>query len=113
MNDMVDAAATELQAMRGAWRALRREWELSGTEVAFLLHGRDPEGSRLDAATETRLRILIEIGYRLERGVDDDLCDRLRTPTPAFGWLSPLDAMAGSLADLRGVRTVVEAGIWA
>ena len=112
MNDMDTAAAAELRAMRGAWMALRNEWGLSGLEVARLLQGRDADAARLDAATETRLRILIEIGYRIPTGIDDDLHDRLRTGTPAFGWLSPLEAMSGSIGDLRGVRAVVEAGDW-
>lgn len=104
-----ECAATELRAMGSAWRALDRRWDLSPVERRRLL----PEGGEADANpprdTETRMRILIAIGYRI--GLAECLLhDWLRAPTPTLGWLSPLDAMSGPLADLRGVRRLVDMG---
>ena len=104
-----ECAATELRVMGSAWRALDRRWDLSPVERRRLF----PDGGEDDAApprdTETRMRILIEIGYRI--GLAECLLhDWLRMPTPTLGWLSPLDAMSGPLADLRGVRDLVDRG---
>ncbi|WP_192930027.1 antitoxin Xre/MbcA/ParS toxin-binding domain-containing protein [Sphingomonas sp. NIC1] len=55
------------------------------------------------------MRIMIEVGYRI-RLAECLLHDWLRTPTPDLGWLTPLDAMSGTLADLRGFRRIVEMG---
>lgn len=104
-----EIAASELRTMITAWRALERRWDLSPVERRRLL----PAGGEDDAAppgdTETRMRILIEVGYRI--GLAECLLhDWLRQPTKTLRWLSPLDAMSGPLADLRGVRRLVELG---
>jgi hypothetical protein len=102
-------AVIELRTMRSAWQALTRRWELTSDERSALL----PSGGEEDASpsrdTETRMRILIEIGYRIELPCDL-LHDWLRTATPTLDWLTPLDAMSGPMADLRGFRRLVEMG---
>ena len=102
-----DFAAIELRSMRSAWRALERRWELSPKERRELL----PEGGEQDASpprdTEARMRIMIEIGYRI--GLHDTLLYAwLRTPSPTLDWLTPIDVMSGSMANLRGLRRLVE-----
>lgn len=104
-----DIAATELRIMITAWEALERRWDLSPVERRGLL----PAGGEDEAApprdTETRMRILIEVGYRI--GLADCLLDDwLRTSSPTLGGLTPLEAMSGSLGELRGVRRLVEMG---
>ncbi|NJR80064.1 hypothetical protein [Sphingomonas corticis] len=110
--DQGEAAAAELRMMRRAWNALRAQWRLDRREVLELLRGAEGAGT-LSAATETRMRLLVEIGYRLcAADGDDDLRDRLRRPTAAFGWLSPLEAMSGGTGELRAVRVALETGAW-
>jgi hypothetical protein len=99
----------ELRTMVSAWRALNHRWDLSPRERRALL----PEGGEEDTSpprdTETRMRVLIAVGYRI--GMPEDMLhDWLRTPTKTLGWLTPLDAMSGSLGELRGVRRLVEEG---
>lgn len=104
-----DLAATELRTMITAWRALDRRWDLSPVERRRLLPEGGEDGAAPPRDTETRMRILIEVGYRI--GLAECLLhDWLRTPDVTLGWLSPLDAMSGPLADLRGVRRLVELG---
>lgn len=104
-----ELAALELRSMRAAWRTLMRDWDVTPTERRALL----PEGGEEDAApprdTETRMRLLVEVGYRV-RLEGWTLYDWLRTPTPVLRWLTPLDAMSGTLAQLRGVRSLVDRG---
>lgn len=104
-----ECAADELRALQAAWRTLERRWNLCPVEARRLLPaaGEDREHPPLD--TETRMRILIEIGYRVEFDVPL-LRDWLRTSSATLRWLTPLDAMSGTIADLRGVRRLVEAG---
>lgn len=107
--DTKDIAALELRTMRSAWRALARRWELTAAERRELLPAGGEDEDFPPRDTETRMRIMIEVGYRI--GLPTDLLhDWLRTASPVLGWLSPLDAMAGSLADLRGFRRIVELG---
>ena len=104
-----DLAALELRLMRQAWRTLERRWDLSPAERRALLPmgGEDDEGPPQD--TEARMRLMIEIGYRVSMP-EDLVRDWLRTPVPALGWLAPIDAMAGTRADLRGIRDLVGRG---
>lgn len=93
---MIDeaCAAAELRAMASAWRALERRWGLSPVERRALLPEGGEDAPNPPRGTETRMRILIEVGYRI--GLPEDLLhDWLRTPTPTLGWLTPLDAMSG------------------
>jgi hypothetical protein len=103
-----DLAAIELRAVRSAWRALAKRWGLTARELADLLPAGGEDADSPPRDTETRMRILIEIGYRIGLR-EPDLRDWLRAPMIALGWLAPLDAMSGSLADLRGIRRLVEA----
>ncbi len=109
MNGTEDLAAIELRAMRSEWRALARRWDLTARESAdlFPVGGEDAVSPPRD--TETRMRILIEIGYRIGLK-ESDLRDWLRVPMITLGWLAPLDAMSRSLADLRCIRRLVEQG---
>lgn len=104
-----DFAETELRVMRSAWRSLSARWELTARERAALLPGGGEDAPSPPCDTETRMRILIEIGYRigLPREV---LHDWPRSPSPTLGWLTPLDVMSGALGELRGFRRLVERG---
>ena len=103
------AAAFELHTMRRAFRNLANRWGLSSRELAELL----PAGGREDIDppldTETRMRILIEVNYRIGMA-DEGLEEWLRTSSRTLRGLSPLDAMSGSLGDLRGIRAIVDRG---
>ncbi len=104
-----DFAALELRTMQSAWRALERRWGLSPTERRALFPAGGDDLADPPADTEARMRIQIEIGYRI--GMPEDMLrDWLRTASPVLGWLTPLDVMSGSRADLRGLRRIVEAG---
>lgn len=104
-----ELAVIELRTMRSAWRALSRRWDLTSRERTELLPAGGEENESPPTDTEARMRILIEIGYRV--GLPDStLQDWLRTPTETLGFLTPLDAMSGPMADLRGVRRLVEMG---
>lgn len=105
-----DLAAVELRTMRSAWRALAGRWDLDARERTRLL----PEGGEghenPPRDTETRMRILIEIGYRV--GLREaDLHDWLRTPSRTLHWLTPLDVMSGTMAQLREMRRMVDMGL--
>ncbi|SEL80854.1 Protein of unknown function [Sphingomonas palmae] len=105
-----DLAALELRSMRSAWKALERRWDLSPSERRALLPagGVDEESPPRD--TEARMRILIEVGYRI--GLAEMLLqDWLRTSTPTLGWLTPLDVMSGTMSELRAMRRLVEMGL--
>jgi hypothetical protein len=107
--DMNEISARELRAMQGAWRAVRASWDLSDREVRDLL----PQGGESISSpphdTELRMRLMIEISYRLPSGIDDR-GEWLRMPTERLGWLSPLDVMASDIRDLRVMRRMLEAG---
>lgn len=104
-----ECAVTELRAMSSAWHALDRRWDLSPVERRHLLPAGGEDTSNPPRDTETRMRILVQIGYRI--GLAECLLhDWLRTPSPTLGWLTPLDAMSGGLGDLRGVRALVDRG---
>jgi hypothetical protein len=106
---MEDLAAMELRTMRSAWRALARRWDLTARERAALLPSGGEEDESPPCDTETRMRILIEIGYRI--GLPEArLHEWLRTGYATLHWRSPLDAMSGPIADLRGFRRLVDLG---
>lgn len=107
--DMEEAARIEMRAMRSAWRTLCARWQLSDREIRELLPSGGFDEDAPPSDTERRMRLLIEISYRLPAGVDD-IYDWLRTGTPAFAWHSPLEAMGLSVGSLRGVRLAVEEG---
>ena len=104
-----DLAAVELRTMLSAWRALATRWDLTWRERAELLPAGGEESENPPRDTEARMRILIEIGYRISLP-DSELHDWLRTATQALGWLSPLDLMSGSMGDLRSIRHLVNVG---
>jgi hypothetical protein len=105
-----EAAALELAAMRRAWRDLAVRWGLTLDERRALLpHGGEQLPSP-PADTETRMRIMIEIGYRVRFETPAELDDWLRTPLEMWKWNSPLDMMSGSISDLRRIRQFVEMG---
>lgn len=109
MNGKDDLAAIELRAMRSAWQALATRWGLTLRERTELLPAGGEDADSPPQDTEMRMRILIEIGYRI--GLKEpDLRDWLRAPMITLGWLAPFDAMSGTIADLRGIRRLVEAG---
>ncbi len=104
-------AAIELRAMISAWRTLVIEWELTWSERQALLPQGGDELENPPAGTETRMRLLIEIGYRLRFDDGMALVEWLRTPSPDWGWLAPLDVMGASLPDLRRLRRLADAGL--
>ena len=104
-----ELAVVELRTMRAAWLWLARRWELTARERAALFPSGGEDLRNPPGDTETRMRILIEIGHRI--GLPQRLLhDWLRTPSPTLGWLTPLDVMSGKLADLRGIRRIIELG---
>lgn len=104
-----DLAGQELRAMRAAWRAVAERWELDPCERGALLPqgGEGAENPPVD--TETRMRLLIEIGqwipYEGQR-----LQEWLHDPRSDCFWLTPLEAMS-DLAQLRRLRRMVEMGL--
>lgn len=104
-----ELAALELRSMHSAWSALERRWNLVPGERRALLPAGGVEDHAPPRDTETRMRILIEIGYRI--GMPECMLDDwLRTASPTLGYLTPLEVMSGSLAELRGLRRLVEQG---
>ncbi|GEM72845.1 MAG: hypothetical protein GY736_08875 [Sphingomonas sp.] len=108
-----EASAIETMEMIKAWRELAVRWELTWHERVALLPcgGEDTFSPPQD--TERRMRILIEVGYRLRFEDDATLCEWLRTPTEMWNWHSPLEVMSASLPDLRRFRAFVELGLGA
>ncbi len=111
MIGQVEAAGTELAAMTQAWRDLGARWDLNWRERRMLL----PKGGEFSAQpcadTEARMRMHLEIGYRIRFEGDEELQEWLRHPTELFGWYSPLEVMGGTLGDLRRFRAFVEQGL--
>ena len=104
-------AAVELRAMISAWRALVVEWELTWCERRTLLPCGGDDLERPPADTETRMRLMIEINYRLRFETGGALVEWLRQPSREWGWLAPLDLMGGPLPDLRRVRRLADEGL--
>ena len=105
-----DAARDELAAMTGAWRGLDARWDLTWRERRMLFPRGGEDGAAPCADTETRMRVLIEIGYRLRFDDDGDEQEWLRRPIEMLGWHAPIEVMSGTLADLRRFRAFVEQG---
>jgi hypothetical protein len=107
--ERTDFAALELHTLRKAWFALQRRWELTPRETQALLPAGGADDADPPGDTETRMRILIEVGYRI--GLPGtEIHDWLRTASKTLGWLTPLDVMSAGLGDLRGLRSLVERG---
>ena len=106
-----DASAAELVAMRNAWRDLAVRWKLTWQERRALLPEEGEDGLALPIDTEARMRILIEIGYRLRFEDDGEMCDWLRAPSRMWHWYSPIEVMSGEIGDLRQFRRRVEQGL--
>ena len=111
MLNETDAAVVELAAMMTAWRDLAVRWGLTWHERRALLPKGGDELASPPADTETRMRIMIEIGYRVRFDTPAELDDWLRTPTQTWKWNSPLEVMSGPLADLRRFRQFVGTGV--
>ena len=108
MNTAPDAAAAELATMMNAWRDLAVEWELTWQERRDLLPAGGDETAAPAADTEKRMRILLEIGYRLRFGNGAELREWLRDPSEFWRWHTPLEVMSGGLELLRRFRRHVE-----
>lgn len=104
-----DLATIELRTMQSAWRVLDERWELTWRERSALFPQGGEDTAFPPCDTETRMRILIEIGYRIGLPASE-LGEWLRTGSPVLNWKSPLDVMSGPIADLRGFRRLVEMG---
>lgn len=104
-------AAIELRALISAWRVLVIEWELTWSERRALLPAGGDELDRPPEDTERRMRLLVEIGYRLRVDEGEDLVGWLRRPSRKWGWVAPLDVMGASLADLRRMRRLADEGM--
>lgn len=101
----------ELQALRGAWRSVEKRWGLSGLETAMLL----PLGRAMAVYppddTEHRMRLLVQVDYLLPYdGDDESLRGWLRRASPDLGDVSPLEVLAGPIAELGRIRRMLEAG---
>ena len=106
-----ETARIEHAAMTGAWRSLDARWALAWRERRALF----PKGGE-DAAdpcedTETRMRVLVEIGHRLRFDDDEEEREWLRRPMEMLGWHAPIEIMSGALGDLRRFRAFVEQGL--
>lgn len=106
-----EAARIELAAMAAAWRSLGARWQLTWKERRALFPKGGEDGADPCADTETRMRILIEIGYRLRFDDDGDEQEWLRRPMEMLGWHTPIEVMSGTLGDLRRFRAFVEQGL--
>lgn len=106
-----DVATIELMAMQSAWRDLTLRWELTWQERKALLPTGGEDLPQPPVDTERRMRILIEIGYRIRFDDDDELQDWLRMPSELLNWHSPIEAMSSPLPDLRRFRQFVEMGL--
>ena len=109
--DMKEAARVELATMTGAWRDLAARWDLVWRERRMLFPAGGEELAEPPGDTETRMRIMVEIGYRLPFDTAGEIRDWLREPTELWAWHSPLEVMAGRLSDLRRFRCFVEQGL--
>ncbi len=105
-----DAAGAELKAVQAAWKSLAIRWELTWSEKTELLPQGLEDTSSPPLDTEHRMRILVEIGYRLDFADDAELCDWLRCPSALSNFYTPLELMTGGIADLRRFRLLVEQG---
>ena len=89
-----DDEAVRITAMRSAWQALAIEWGLTGGDRRDLL----PEGGEfadpMPDDTAARMRMLVEIGYRLRFDTTAELRD----------WLRRAEAMPFELRDLGLVK---------
>lgn len=106
-----ETARIELAAMTGAWRRLDARWDLAWRERRALFPKGGEDAGDPCGDTETRMRILIEIGYRLRFNCDEDEREWLRRPLEMLGWHSPMEVMSGALGDLRRFRAFVEQGL--
>lgn len=104
-------ADIELAAMTGAWRDLDARWGLAWRERRALFPRGGEDHARPCEDTETRMRVLIEIGHRLRFDDDGDEREWLRRPMEMLGWHAPIEIMSGALGDLRRFRAFVEQGL--
>ena len=111
LSEGLDVGRAELVAMAGAWRSLGARWDLTWMERRALFPRGDECAASPCSDTETRMRVLIEIGYRVRFDEDSQEQEWLRRPTEMLGWYSPLEVMSGTLADLRRFRAFVEQGL--
>lgn len=109
--DGKDAARVELAAMTGAWRSLAARWDLTWRELRALFPKGGEDGASPCADTETRMRVLVEIGYRVAFDEHDEEREWLRCPAEMLGWHAPIEVMSGTLGDLRRFRAFVEQGL--
>lgn len=108
-----EVAVIELIAIKSAWRDLAIGWELTWQERKALLPEGGEDAPHPPPDTEHRMRILLEIGYRLRFENDAAMQEWLREPSECLNYYSPLEAMSGSLTELRRFRRFVEAGLGA
>lgn len=97
--------------MTEAWRSLAARWDLTWKELRALFPKGGEDCLSPCADTETRMRVLLEIGYRIRFDDDSDEQDWLRRPVELLGWYAPVEVMSGTLADLRRFRAFVEQGL--
>jgi hypothetical protein len=110
MFEAKNAAAVELAAMAGAFRAAIEDWALTWRERRALLPAGGEDHATPPGDTEARMRILIEVSRRLTCDDADRLAEWLRDPAEALDWCSPLEAMSSSLPSLRRFRRFIEQG---
>ena len=111
MTDGEFCAAVELRAMASAWHAMAGGWDLTWGERQELFPKGGDDLPEPPADTERRMRILLEIGYRLRFDEADALVNWLRRPIPGLGYQSPIELMGGPLANLRLVRRLADEGL--
>ena len=111
MIDQAEAARVELAAMTGAWRSLASRWDLTWKERRALFPKGGEEGPSPCADTETRMRVLVEIGHRVGFDGEEEEREWLRQPIEMLGWYAPIEVMSGALGDLRRFRAFVEQGL--
>ena len=109
--NQLEAARAELAAMTGAWRSLASRWDLTWKELRALFPKGGEDGLAPCADTETRMRVLVEIGYRVGFEGEEEEREWLRQPIEMLGWYAPIEVMSGTLGDLRRFRAFVEQGL--
>jgi hypothetical protein len=99
----------ELAAMIRAWRSVEGRWGLDAREISSLF----PDGGNTEItpppSAETRMRLLLSVDHRLPFSLGEyELRAWLRKPAVELGFLSPIDVMGGSSAEIRKVRAFAE-----
>jgi hypothetical protein len=100
----------ERPTLRKAWNGFARALGVAWLERRMVLLQGGEHAAVPPMDTDRRMRLLVEVGYRLGARSAAELYDWLRRLVPAFGWYSPLEVVSGPLEELVLYRTIVGDG---